>query len=221
MALGDKNDMAARLKALLPNGWFGDSTPVLDAVLNGIGSALALIYGLISYAALQTRISTATDGFLDLISFDFFGSALPRRQAEMDTPFRARILTALLLERATRAGLIKTLVSLTGRAPKIFEPALPSDTGSYNTNSLGYNVAGGYGSLALPYQVFVIAYRPSGSGIPFIAGYGNPEGAYNTASQTKYASLGEIVGNVTDADIFNAIDSVMPAGTTAWTRLSN
>jgi len=213
--------MVRRLKALLPNGWFGDTSTVLDAVLNGIAWALAFVHGLISYAAMQTRIATATDGFLDLISFDFFGTSLPRRPQELDGPFRTRIQAELLLERATRAGLVKALLLLTGRAPKIFEPALPSDTGGYNTNSMGYGLAGGYGSLQLRNQCFVIAYRAAGSGIPYIAGYGNPEGAYNTPSQSKYATLSEIVGAVTDADLYAAIDSEMPAGCTAWTRLSN
>lgn len=218
---GDQADILGRLKTLLPAGWFTDSTPVLDAVLSGIAWALSMIYGLTAYARLQTRISTATDGFLDLISFDFFGSTLPRKTAENDPAFRTRILAALFLERATRRGLIRALEILTGRTPWVFEPTRPADTGAYNTNTMGYGLAGGYGSVALPYQAFVIAYRPSGSGIPYIAGYGDSAGAYSTASRTKYATLSEIVGNVTDEDIFAAIDNVIPAGTTAWVQLSN
>jgi hypothetical protein len=221
MAVGDQQDFVVRIKALLPNGWFGDSTPILDAVLNGIGNALAFVYGLITYAGLQTRIATATDGFLDLISFDFFGLTLPRRPQETDSAFRLRIQAELFLERGTRNGMIKALQLLTGRTPIVFEPARPADTGAYNTNTMGYNVAGRYGSLQLRAQAFVIAYRPSGSGIPNIAGYGVSTGAYNIPSQTKYASLSEIVGNVTDADIYAAIDSVAPAGVTVWTQLSN
>ncbi len=95
------------------------------------------------------------------------------------------------------------------------------DTGAYNTNIFGYGAAGGYGSLVLPSQAFVIAYRPAGSGIPYIAGFGNPEGAYNTPSQTEYASLNQVIGNVTDADIYAAIDAVKPAGSIIWTQLSN
>jgi hypothetical protein len=221
MAVGDQADFVARMKALLPNGWFADTTPILDGLLNGIASLLATAYSLYSYAKLQTRIATATDGFLDLISYDFFGTNLPRRQGESDSAFRARIKASIFLERGTRPGLIKALTLLTGRAPWVFEPARPADTGAYNTNTMGYGVAGGYGSLALPCQAFVVAYRPASSGIPFIAGYGNPEGAYNTPSQTKYADLDEIIGAVTDADIYSAIDGVKLAGTTVWTRISN
>lgn len=221
MATGDKADMLARIKALLPNGWFSDKTPILDGLLNGIAALLALAYGLYSYAVLQTRIATATDGFLDLISHDFFGTTLPRKQSESDASFRTRIKAQLFLEKGTRAGLIKTLVLLTGRAPWIFEPARPLDTGAYNTGILGYGVAGGYGSLALPCQAFVVAYRPSSSGIPNIAGYGNPQGAYNTGSAIKWSDLSEIIGAVTDLDIFSAVDSVKLAGSILWTRISN
>src|SRR5580698_3442021 len=155
MATGDANDMLGRIKSLLPARWFPDSTPVLDALLSGAAWALSLIYGLIQYAQLQTRIATATDGFLDLISFDFFGTNLPRRAQEADTPFRARILATLLREKVTRNGMIAALVNLTGRTPFIFEPARPADTGAYSVSTSGYGVAGGYGSLMLPAQFFI------------------------------------------------------------------
>ena len=221
MATGDQNDLVARIKAILPGGWFRDSTPVLDAVLAGVGWALAMVYGLTSYAKLQTRIATATDGFLDLISFDFFGTGLPRKPQEGDTAFRTRIQAEMFLERATRHGLIRTLQLLTGRTPWVFEPARPADTGAYCTNTMGYGVAGGYGSLRVPFQAFVIAYRPLGQGIPNIAGYTNPEGAYSMPSQTEYANPSLIQGAVTDADIMSAIDSVKPAGTILWTQISS
>lgn len=221
MATGDTSDIRNRIKALLPNGWFGDATPILDAVLTGISSALASVYSLISYARLQTRILTATDGFLDLVSLDFFGTTLLRQSQESDSAFRSRILSEMFLERGTRHGLIRALQILTGRTPWVFEPANPADTGGYNTGALAYNTAGGYGSLLLPYQAFVIAYRPIGQGIPNVAGYGNPEGAYNTGSQIEYGSLSLIEGAVTDDSIYAAIDSVKPVGTTIWTAIQS
>src|SRR4051812_48175468 len=131
MATGNKADIVTRLKAVLPSGWFGDSSPVLDAVLSGIASALAFVYDLAAYARLQARIATATDGFLDLISYDYFGPGLPRKLQETDASFRNRILAALLQERGTRRGLIRMLEMLTGRTPWVFEPARPADTGGY------------------------------------------------------------------------------------------
>lgn len=221
MATGDINDMRSRIIATLPNGWFANSNPVRDAVISGGAYALSLAYSILQYTKLQARISTATDGFLDLISYDFFGSMLPRSAGELDNPFRQRILANLLRERATRKGLTEALTILTGRAPKIFEPTRPPDTGCYNENNWGYNLAGGYGSLDLNNQFFVTAYRASNSGIPYIAGYGVSNGAYNTASQTEYASLSQIVGAVTDASIFAAVDAAKAAGTIAWAQLSN
>jgi hypothetical protein len=221
MTVGTQADILSRIKAVLPNGWFTGSTPILDGVLNGIASALAQVYSLTSYARLQTRIATATDGFLDLISFDYFGSMYPRKSMESDAAFRGRIQAELFLERGTRHGLIRALQILTGRTPKVFEPARPADTGGYGTNSMGYCVAGGYGSVLLPYQAFVIAYRPVGQGIPYVAGYGNPEGAYGTPSQIEYANQSLIQGAVTDQDIFNAISSVAPAGTIVWSQIQS
>ncbi len=221
MATGDTNDFLTRLKALLPNGWFTGATPVLDAVLTGISSVLASVYSLAAYAKLQTRIMTATDGFLDLISYDFFGGDLPRNYQETDAAFRTRILAELLLEKGTRKGLIRALQILTGRTPWVFEPARPADTGGYNQPCMGYGVAGGYGSLACPYQAFVVAYRPAGQGIPFVGGYGTPVGGYSTASQLEYANPSLTQGAVTDQDIYNTIANVVPEGTIAWTSIQS
>src|SRR5437762_266459 len=109
MTTGTQGDIVTRLKAVLPNGWFRGDTPILDGVLNGIAWALAQVYSLTDYARLQTRIATATDGFLDLISFDLFGGAFPRKPQESDPGFRTRIQAELLLERGTRHGLIRAL----------------------------------------------------------------------------------------------------------------
>lgn len=220
MATGDSSDILARLKALLPNGWFKGTTTVLDALLSGFATALALAYSLIAYARLQTRIATATDGFLDLIALDYFGTSIARN-GQLDTPFRSRILSELLRPRATRAAVIRALTDLTGRAPLVFEPERPLDTGAYGAPISGYGLAGGYGSLKLPAQFFVQAYRPSGSGIPLIAGYGISTGAYSTPSVAEYADISMVTGAVTDANIYAAVDAVKAAGTTAWTRISN
>ena len=220
MATGDQSDFTARVKALLPNGWFRDATPVLDSVLAGISSAFASVYTLITYARLQTRISTATDGFLDLISLDFFGTTLPRKSQEPDTAFLKRILAQLFLEKGTRRGMIRMLELLTGYTPKVFEPWRPADTGAYDVGTLAYDVAGGYGSTDLPFQCFITVYRPTGQGIPNVAGYDVPTGAYDIG-QIEYISLEMIQGAVTDADIYAAIDAFKPVGTIAWVQIQN
>lgn len=220
MATGDQSDILQRLKASLPR-WFGDSTPILDALLQGLAWAGSFVYSLISYARLQTRIKTATDGWLDMIAADFFGSFLSRAANQSDASFRARIIINLFRERATRGGVIKVLQDLTGRTPLIFEPQRPLDTGAYSAPNSGYGMAGGYGSLLLPCQAFVTAFRPTGTGIPLVAGYGISTGGYGVASRAELASMDMIQGAVTDADIYAAIDSVKPAGTTLWTRISS
>lgn len=220
MATGDQTDIFGRIKALIPR-WFSDSTPVLDALLRGFAYAKSFVYGLIVYAALQTRIKTATDGWLDMIAADFFGSSLLRKSGQSDASFRNRIIINLFRERATRNGLVKVLTDLTGRAPAVFEPQRPLDTGSYGGPLIGYGMAGGYGSMLLPFQAFVTAFRPSSTGIPNVAGYGVSTGGYGQASQAELASMNMIQGSVTDADIYAAINSVKPVGTTLWTRISN
>ncbi len=212
--IGDAADMRSRLRAVLPARWFGDTTPVLDGVLAGLAAGWAAIYALLETMRAETRIATASDSFLDGVSADFFGAALPRRTGELDAPFRLRIGYEMLRERGTRAGLVSALTELTGRAPRVFEPALSGDTGGYSSGGLGYGIAGGWGSLALPFQVFVTAYRPLGAGIALVGGYA-------TGGYRAYASLAMVPVQVSDADIYAAAASVMPAATVCWTAISD
>jgi hypothetical protein len=463
MAIGDNTDMWGRLKNLLPVGWFGDNNPIRDALLWGYANALAWGYTLYLYAKDQTRIKSATDGWLDLIGFDFFGNNLVRYANQTDSSYRNRILINIFRERTTRHAMEQVLYDLTGRWPIIIEPARPADVGSYgaavavsrastatyfdlsgrlvtadpntaryNTDAVtglgrlliegaatnlltysndltnaawtkndstittnnqlapdgtpmqlvtqgsagtgymrraanativpgsqtsskifktgnhdwirfvlsdvtaltnggsawfditngvvgtvsnmgtstttvasvtnlgqgfflcsvttdlpgstaniavsgvtanntttrvsggtryewgaqleqgtsvtsrilttsatasraadillnnmpagsvaigGYGVAGSYGSILLPYQAFITAFRPLGQGLPFVSGYGVSTGAYSTPSRSAYGQLSG--GDVTDADIYAAIDATKPIGTVAWTRISS
>lgn len=222
---GDQADIFARLKAILPARWFGspaDSTPILDAVLQGIANVLAFAYSLYAFAKLQTRVMTATGGFLDMISADFFGTSLPRKTGQSDASFRTLILANLFREKATRNAIVRVLTDLTGVAPLIVEPTRPQDTGAYGVPISGYGVAGAYGSMLLPFQAFVNAYRPQSTiGIANVAGYGISTGGYSEPSQAEYADSQALLTDVTDADIFAAVDAVKPAATIAWVRISN
>jgi hypothetical protein len=238
MATGDAIDMASRIRAVLPASWFPVSssesqslTPVLDGVLKGLGQAWSQVYSLLSYTKLQTRISTATEFFLDMIAADFFGTRLTRRTNESDTAFRTRICKNIFSSRATRVAVSATVANLTGRAPMIFEPAYTHDTGGYGTpaqggGNMGYGVTGGWGSLALPFQFFIEAYRPLGSGISEVAGYGNLTGGSGMpggygAGAVEYGSLSWIGSQITDSDITSAIAMAIPAATIAWARIAN
>ncbi len=248
MATGDINDFILRMKAVLPNGWFPSESnttqaPVLTALLNGPAWAQSWLYSLIAYAKDQTRISSATDVWLDIIALDYFGNnqtrsadtsdiAFPsRRPGETDSVFRQRILRNLLLPKATRGSMIAAITALTGTAPKVFEPGYAYDTGGYGENynktwtGLAYNYAGGYGSLVLPFQAFITVYRPLTQGIPLVggyygAGYHVGAGGYNVGA-IEYVDQDMISAQISDSDIYALVDDVAPVATIMWTAITN
>ncbi len=215
---GDASDMAARLATLLPLRWFPAPAPLLSAVLAGLADGAAWLYAMLDYVRAQTRIATATDSFLDLIAQDFFAATLPRRAGEADAAFRSRIQRGLLRDRATRPALVGVLRDLTGRTPLVFEPAAPGDTGAWGI-AAGYAVGGGWGSLMLPFQSFVTAYRPVGTGVPLVAGYG-AGGGYGVGA-IEYVSAAMVQSQVTDADIIDAVAQTVPVATIAWMRIAD
>jgi len=217
---GDTSDILSRLKMVLPARWFGDVTPNLDAVLTGLANAWSGLYGLLTAVKTMTRIATATGIFLDIASTDYFGIFLPRRPGEADSAFSARIRANLVAPRATRAGLSKALQNLTGRTPIIFEPLNAADTGGYNSNTLGYGAAGGYGTKNLPFQFFVTAYRPNATPVSNAGGYNEGPGGYNTAPMF-YADTEQAPGAISDADIYAAAARILPVASIAWTKISN
>ena len=264
MATGDINDIAARMRSVLPGSWFPSpnsdgtsNTPILDAVLIGLAWPWAQFYSLLLFVQLQTRIATASGSFLDMIAQDYLGNRTFRHPGQGDNAFRAAIVAEILRPRVTRAALVQTIINLTGRTPIVFEPIRPADTGGYGFQGmfqgtgLAYGSAdgtvpasvpgaagsivnpstaqvspgpGGWGSLLLPFQVFITAYRAIGGGIAQVGGYytgtGWAGGGYGVGA-LEWAELSQSLGQITDADIDNAIVAVLPVGTTAWTRVSN
>ena len=217
--IGDAQDMLARLKSVLPARWFGEVSPLLDAVLAGLADGWTWLHAMLATVRAQTRIGTASGSALDMIAEDFFGPRIRRRAAQGDGAFRTTILGELLRERATRPALRGALIDLTGRVPIIFEPRRPGDTGGWGV-ACGYGVAGGGRSLLLRQQCFVTAYRPLGSGIAALNGCGGGSAGWGVGS-AAYASLAMLQGQVTDADIRAAIVAVLPVNAVAWTRISN
>jgi hypothetical protein len=212
MATGDQMDMAARIRSVLPRGWFPDTapgavsaTPVLDGILAGLGNAWAWVYSFTQYAHQQMRVQTATGTFLDMSAQDYFGpDGLLRKASEGDAAYSTRIQANLLREKATRAGLISAVTSLTGRAPVVFEPRDPRDCGGYGMGTLGYGTAGGYGSLGLPFQCFVTAFRPNIGGIVGLQGYYSPTGG--TDLNPASASLAGMASGLTNSMIVGTHD---------------
>ena len=217
-SVGTQADIFIRLQLLMPPGWFAlGATPIRDALLTGIANALAFCFSLFAYLRLQTRIATATDGFLDLIAFDFFGTKLPRGPNQTNASYRSNIQANLFPKRNTRAAIIGVLTQITGRVPQVFEPTRPADTGGLNSGTFALGAAGGLGSLAYPYQAFVTAFRPHGSGIAGVPGLGNPQGALNVGT-LECIGASQIDG-ITDNDIYAAVNSVRTGATILWTRI--
>ena len=79
---GSVADMVSRLWAVLPRRWFAEQSPNLSAILQSLATPWAWLYDMITYVIIQTRVSTATDTWLDLISYDFFGDILIRKLNE-------------------------------------------------------------------------------------------------------------------------------------------
>ena len=212
--VGDQIDMQARLRALLPKSWFPVSSPNLDATLAGAAWALSTSYAQLTYIALQARIKTATDGWLDAISADFFGEALPRMTSETDGAFRARILANLFIKGPTRNCMSAVLTLITGRKPAIFEPSNTSDSGGLD-GGLYWDAGGGWGA-PMPFQSFVTAYLPIG-GIVDLGEYDE-----YTFSWDSWGNWSE--GNptsLTDASIIAAVESTRALASIVWLRIAS
>lgn len=229
MATGDATDFVARLRAALPRRWFPDTSPVLAAVLAGLAWAWAELFTLWGFVIQQCRISSATGEWLDFIAADFFGPGIRRLPSESDASFRVRIRAEMLRERGTRASIISALRDLTGRTPIVAEPAWPGSAGGYGTaamilgTGLGYGVAGHWGSLLLPFEFFVTAYRPEGEGVASVAGYyygsGWAGGGYGVGA-IQWISDDMFRAAITDADIYDVVNRTRPAGTIAWVQIT-
>jgi hypothetical protein len=211
MNLGDQDDSFARLKALLPR-WFGDQTPVLDALLRGLAHLVSVGYDLIRYAKQQTRIKTATADWLDLMAQDFFGEALRRQVGQTDTAYRQRLIANLFRERATRAGLVKLVTELTGRAPTVFEPHRLADSAAYGYSHYGQ---ARYGARGYPFQAWVSVWRAHDARLPPKAGFYE----HSQYEQVSYASRQQLQGALSDAELLLAIHRVKPIGTVIWVKL--
>jgi hypothetical protein len=225
---GDLVDIAFRIRSALPKRWFAEKSPNLDVLVTSIATPWVWLYDFICYAIQQTRISTASDSWLDMIAADYFGTGLRRKVGEADITYRVRVRAALLRDAATRSAIINGLQGLTGISPSIFEPANCLDTGGYGTLSgdtafrcqgFAYGQAGGWGSLKLPYQFFVTAERPLVPGVAMLAGYGTPAGGYGQGF-LGYVDISLLPGQVTDAEIQNTLSSLLPINAVAWLRIT-
>jgi hypothetical protein len=210
-------DMPGRIRGLLPPSWFPPgATPVLDALLAGLGSPITFAYNLYSFVTAQARLSTSVGAFLDLFALDFFGANLPRRAGETDDSYLPRIQSELQRDRVTRAGIAKALTDLTGSAPTLIEPWNTGDCASVGV-SFGAGIGFPVGSLSLPNQVFVTVHTPGYSGVPNVAGIGTGGGGVGVGALTPIGSTRS--GGVSNAEIYATIVRNTAAGVRAWTRI--
>jgi len=165
---GTWQDHAQRIMDLIPDSWVGDTaklrgTGVLASVAQGVGMLTFQNYFAARYQQLQTRIATATDTNLDLISADLFGGTLPRLPNELDNAYRVRIQQHISPQ-ATRFGMQLALQYLSNLLNFTF--AIVEDGNTYDCMSLG--TYGGLGTLGAlggalvgPGDVYItIFYRP-------------------------------------------------------------
>lgn len=228
MATGDTNDITSRLQSYLPRGWFGDwsEAPIIGGLIAGIASVFAVTYTLIMFFWAQTRLQTSVGGWIDLWAADFFGGNLPRKPNESDASYIARIQFTIFQQKATRPAMISVLTQLTGRAPIIFEPNRPLDTGCLgaNTGPASFCGVARMGSIAPIYGALITAYRPRVTGGSAGAAYCNAIqiSALNTPlSQSYTGSLAAEISAATDSDIYAAINATRPVATNIGVYISN
>ncbi len=211
-----------RMASILPP-WFGTHgllSPVMRMVMAMAAVVGQWMHGLLLFVRLQTRIRTATGGFLDLIAWDFFGPRVRRRTGQTDDSFRRRIQVEMFRPRATRPAMASIVNDLTGYQPRIFEPSRPYDAGGIGIPSnIGIGVAGALGSTSYPGNVFIDVLRAPNAGIPYASGIGIPAGGIGVPSRLVIASLDQIRGQLRDEDIYSAINATRPVGIQAWVRM--
>lgn len=221
---GDVEDIVRRLRSVIPKGWFGEQSPNLSAILRSFATPWVWLFSLLAFVQAQSRVSSASDMWLDLIAQDYLGANCRRKPHESDTLYRVRLRNLLLPHAATRSALAGGVERLTGAAPAIFEPSNCGDTGSYGSLAatspgLAYGVQGGWGSLTLPNQFFINVGPPAINDASAFAGYGTGAGGYGTG-HSAYLDLSLVPGRITDQDIQTTICRFLPIGAVAWLRIT-
>jgi len=184
------------------------------------------MYTLIMFFWAQTRIQTSSGGWIDIWATDFFGTNLPRNAGESDASYIARIQVSIFQARATRPAMISVLTQLTGRAPIIFEPARPLDSGCFgaNTGPASFYGVARFGSIACPFGALITAYRPKVTGNSAGSAYFDAPtwSAFNTPlSNSYYGGLAAQSSVASDAAIYAAINATRPIATNIGVRISN
>jgi hypothetical protein len=219
-ALGSSDDIVRRLSLLIPFRWFASNSPYKSAVAGGLADAAGWCYSWIPYIKAQLRVVSAYGPWLDIAAFDYFNTVIMRRPSQTDATFRQVIQKELIRERVTRAGMIQAVLDLTGRKPIVFEPWNTGDAGAWDYNWWGWDTGvGGWGDTCLPSQSFLLVFRPGLQGIPEVGGWDTGYAAWDGGYADAWVDQFEIVGAVTDNDIYRTINLTKPTGSVVWTQL--
>lgn len=219
-AVGTPDDIARRVNLLIPFRWFSLGARIKNAIVGGISDAASWSYSWITYVRQQLRVVSATGPWLDVVAFDYFNSYIMRKQGQSDAIFRSIIQKELIRERVTRPGMVQAITDLTGRTPIIFEPALNGDAGSWDCGAVAWDSGvGAWGDTILPSQSFLTVFRPGLQGIPEVGGWDSGFAAYDVGGQSAWVDQGQVIGAVTDEDIYRTINLTKPTGSVVWTQL--
>ncbi len=215
MPTGDQTDILQRLRALVPASWFRDAHGEIDAVLGGVAANEAFIYNLVQFAKAQTRVQSASGGFLDLFAFDYFGLHFQRKPGQSDAAWALAIENELLRARVTRSAVIKAVHDLTGTQVTLFEPWNAADTGGFGAAWALNEPKSAWGSGAYPYTMFITAVEPLGAGIANLSGLNDAQGGFG-AGEFALADVHLTQGAVTNQNIYDTINATRASGITAW-----
>lgn len=228
MATGDTSDILSRLQSYMPRGWFGDwsEAPIITGLLTGIASVFNTVYLLVMFFSAQTRLDTSTGGWIDIWASDFLGTSLPQEANESDASYIARIKLVIFAAKGTRPAMETALTNLTGRAPIIFEPSRPLDSGcmGLNTGVASFCGVSRMGSIAAPFSALITVYRPLVSGGSAGAAYSNAPAWSAMAAPLSHGYTGSLADETTaatDDDIYNVINAVRPISTYIGVAITN
>lgn len=191
-------------------------------LFSGMAANLQMINDYLVYAFDAARIQTATGEALDLCAVDYYGiNGLPRKTAESDDSYRARIMAGLFIPYTTKEAFVQAITALTGVAPVLVEGWRVDQTSAYDWSYYDVNIPerpGLYGDTNLPYQVFVTATLPSPTGqqqATAIWGYDAGAG-YDIYTGTYWnLKAGDFIGQ---SDLDALINRIKAFGITVWRK---
>lgn len=227
--------MLRRIRDLLPPGWFaepGDQIgtakapdPILESYLSGIANGIAgWIWWFLQYVTQQLYITTATGGWLDIASVDFFGDGvLPRYPGESDAAFLARIQANLFPPANTRSAIQNAVEVVTGSAARMIEPWDPRNNAVYGTAFYGVDgivSPGNYSNGASRYQGFIEATLPAVTDLGDQPQYRFYDGAFygNHTPAAGFYWNGPAGSASASQLVYNIINKLKSFGTTVWVR---